>query len=157
MYIDVMSRYRVTLTEDEKKKLLEITNKGAKTPKMFKHARALLLCDQGDFADYRWSVYKTAEAVGLTPRSIINIRQRFVEEGLDSALRQKQPDTPRPRIFDGAFEARLTQLACSTPPDGRVRWTVRLLASKLVELQIVDSVSTMTVQRALKKTHFSLM
>ena len=75
--------------------------------------------------------------MGLTPRSIINIIQRFVEEGLDSALRRKQPDTPRPRIFDGAFEVRLMQLACSTPPDWRVRWTVRLLASKLVELQIV--------------------
>lgn len=152
-----MPRYRVTLSEDDKKRLPEITNKGSNTNKVFKYARALLLCDQGEFADHKWSTEQTAEAAGMTGRSLINLKRRFVEEGMDSALQRKPQDKPsRPIIFDGAFEAGLTQPACSDPPEGHSRWTVRLLAEKLVELKIVDSVSTMTVQRALKKTNLSL-
>lgn len=106
----------------------------------------------GEYAEHKWDTKKTAEAVGLTARSIINLKQRFVEGGLDNALQRKPQDKPsRPKVFDGAFEAKLIQLACSAPPEGRSRWTVRLLAEKLVELQIVDKISTMTVQRILKK------
>lgn len=152
-----MPRYRVTLTLEEKERLLTITNKGSNTNKVFKYSRALLLCDQGEYAEHKWDTKKTAEAVGLTARSIINLKQRFVEGGLDNALQRKPQDKPsRPKVFDGAFEAKLIQLACSAPPEGRSRWTVRLLAEKLVELQIVDKISTMTVQRILKKTNLSL-
>lgn len=147
-----MPRYRVTLTLGEKETLLAMTSKGSNTNKVFKYAHALLLCDMADFADHKWSTEQTAEAVGLTARSVINLKQRFVEGGLDKALQRKPQERPsRPKIFDGAFEARLTKLACSEPPEGHARWTVHLLADELVELKIVEKISPMTVQRALKK------
>lgn len=92
-----------------------------------------------------------AAALGVTSRTIEHLKQRFVEEGFDAALDRKPISKPRKVTFDGEFEARLTALACSPAPDGRTRWTVRLLADKAVELNIAPTVSTMTVQRALKK------
>jgi hypothetical protein len=81
------------------------------------------------------------------------LKRRFVEEGMQSALVRKPRTKPREVTFDGSFDARLSALACSEPPQGRKRWTVRLLADKAVELKIADSVSAMTVQRSLKKTN----
>jgi hypothetical protein len=98
-------------------------------------------------------VAETAEALGVTPRTIEHLKKRFVEEGFEAALTRKQPEKPpREVIFGGEFEARLIALACSDPPEGRERWTVRLLAEKAVELDLAPSVSHMTVQRVLKKT-----
>ena len=97
-----------------------------------------------------------AEALGISSRTVERLKERFVEEGLESALERKPQCTPPRIIFDGAFDARLTALACSPAPDGRARWTIRLLAEKVVELKIAPTVSTMTVQRALKKTSLSL-
>lgn len=77
-----MPRYRVTLTQEEKDRLLQIKNKGSNTNKVFKYARALLLCDQGDFAEHKWSTEQIAQAVGMTSRSVINLKQRFVEMGV---------------------------------------------------------------------------
>jgi transposase len=95
--------------------------------------------------------------MGVTPRTIEHLKQRFVEEGLTAALERKRPEKPpREVTFDGAFEARLIALACSEAPDGRRRWTVRLLAEKAVEFNLAKSVSHMTVQRILKKTNLSL-
>ena len=90
---------------------------------------------------------------GITARTIEHLKQRFVEEGLAAALARKPPRKPREALFDGEFDARLTALACSPAPAGYQRWTVRLLADKLVELKIVDTISTMSVQRSLKKTN----
>jgi transposase len=102
-------------------------------------------------------VANVAEALGVSSRSIEHLKKRFVEEGLESALKRKPRDKPpRDVKFDGAFEARLLALACSEAPEGHWRWTVRLLADKAVELQFAESVSHMTVQRVLKKTNFSL-
>jgi transposase len=115
----------------------------------------LLLCDAGESGD-PWKVADVAAALGVTPRTIEHLKQRFVEEGLEAALLRKPQSKPRAVSFDGAFDARLTALACSEAPAGRQRWTVRLLAEKLVELKIADHVSTMTVQRSLKKTNCSL-
>ena len=93
----------------------------------------------------------------MTPRTLEHLKERFVEQGLEEALRRKERETPpRPIIFDGEFEARLLQLACSKAPAGHQRWTMRLLADKLVELKIVPTVSAMTVCNTLKKTSFSL-
>ena len=89
----------------------------------------------------------------VTSRTIEHLKQRFVEEGLEVALARKPQRKPREAIFDGEFDARLTALACSQAPAGYQRWTVRLLADKLVELKIVDTISTMSVQRSLKKTN----
>ena len=97
-----------------------------------------------------------AEALGVSPRTIEHLKARFVEEGIEAALERKPSARPRKITFDGAFDARLTALACSPAPAGRARWTVRLLAEKVVELKIAPKVSTRSVQRALKKTNLSL-
>jgi transposase len=96
-------------------------------------------------------------ALGLSARTIERMKKRFVEDGLDAAIERKTMDTSSRDIkFDGEFAAKITALACSEAPEGRSRWTVRLLAEKAVELKIVDSVSAMTIQRVLKKTNLNL-
>jgi len=150
-------RYRVTLTQEERKELETLTKRGKTHARRFTHARALLLCDVGESGP-AWKVEDVAEALGITSRTIEKLKKRFVEEGLDVALDRKQREKPpREVTFDGAFEARLIALACSDIPEGHTRWTVRLLADKAVELKFAESVSHMTVQRALKKTNFSLI
>jgi transposase len=150
------NRYKVTLTRMEREQLTELTRNGKSPTAKFVYARALLLCDAGEFGD-PWRVADVAEALGVTSRTVEHLKQRFVEEGLEAALARKPQRKPREAAFDGAFDARLTALACSLAPAGYQRWTVRLLADKLVELKIVDSISTMTVQRSLKKTNCSLI
>jgi transposase len=127
-----------------------MTRSGKIPAKKFLHARVLLLCDAGEHGD-PWKVADVAAALGITARTIEHLKQRFVEEGLESALVRKPRTKPRKVTFDGAFDARITALACSAPPQGRTRWTLRLLADKAVELKIADSISAMTVQRSLKK------
>ena len=149
-------RYRVTLTKEEREDLEALTRNGKTGAKKFIHARALLLCDVSADGP-AWTVANTAEALGVTSRTIEHLKKRFVEEGLEAALvRKPRERPPRDVIFDGAFEARLIALACSDAPEGYQRWTVRLLADKAVELEFVPSVSHMTVQRVLKKTNLSL-
>jgi hypothetical protein len=148
-------RYTVTLTEEERRQLEVLTHSGKAAAAKFIHARALLLCDAGAHGN-PWKVADVAEALGVSARTIEHLKKRFVEEGIEAALERK-PKTQPPQItFDGAFDARLTALACSPAPQGRARWTVRLLAEKVVELKIAPKVSTMTVHRALKKTSLSL-
>ena len=150
-------RYRITLTEQERKDLEAFTRDGKTGAKKFIHARALLLCDAGAGGP-AWTVAKAAEALGVTARTIEHLKKRFVEEGLETALeRRPREKPPREVMFDGAFEARLIALACSAAPAGYQRWTVRLLAEKAVELNLASAVSHMTVQRVLKKTNFSLI
>jgi transposase len=152
----MLPRYRVTLTEEERKDLEALTRNGKTGAKKFIYARALLLCDAGADGP-AWTVATTAEALGVTSRTIEHLKKRFVEEGLEAALGRKPRERPpRDVIFDGAFEARLIALACSAAPEGYERWTVRLLADKAVELEFAPSVSHMTVQRVLKKTNLSL-
>ena len=149
-------RYRITLTELERKNLEALTRNGKTGAKKFIHARALLLCDAGPDGP-AWTVATAAEALGVTSRTIEHLKKRFVEEGLEAALvRKTRGKPPRDVIFDGAFEARLIALACSDTPEGYQRWTVRLLADKAVELNFASSVSHMTVQRVLKKMNLSL-
>lgn len=144
------NRYKITLTKEERAQLTELTRSGKSTAAKFIHARALLLCDAGEWGE-RWKVADAAEALGITSRTLEHLKQRFVEEGLDAALARRPARQARAATFDGEFDARLTALACSQAPAGYRRWTVRLLADKLVELKIVDTVSTMSVQRSLKK------
>lgn len=148
----MVARYKITLTQQERGELEAMTRSGKTPAKKFLHARILLLCDAGEHGS-AWKVADVAEALGVTSRTVEHLKKRFVEEGLQAALARKPRSRPREATFDGAFEARITTLACSKPPDGRARWTIRLLAEKAVELQIADSVSTMTVHRALKKTN----
>ena len=149
-------RYRVTLSKEERVELEAMTRRGKTHARRFIHARALLLCDASTDGP-AWNVADVATALGVTSRAIEHLKKRFVEDGLESALdRKPREKPPREVIFDGAFEARLIALACSDAPGGHRRWTVRLLADKAVELKFAESVSHMTVQRALKKTNLSL-
>ena len=150
-------RYRVTLTKAERKDLEKLSTTGRKAAKKVLYARALLLVDAGEFGATRWPTEKVSEALGMGTRSIEHLKKRFVEEGLQEALERKERETPPREIqFGGDFEARLVALACSTAPEGRERWTIRLLIQELIELKIVPTVSTMTVCNILKKMNLSL-
>jgi transposase len=148
-------RYKVTLTEEERIQLEALTRNGKTAASKFIHARALLLCDAGAHGS-PWKVAEVAEALGITARTVEHLKERFVEEGIEAALERKVSTKPPKLDFDGAFDARLTALACSPAPEGRARWTVRLLAEKVVELKIKPKISAMSVQRSLKKTNLSL-
>lgn len=149
-------RYKVTLTKEERSELAAISTKGKRAARTVLYARALLLLDAGEHGP-KWPVEKVAEAVGTTTRSLEHLKKRFVEKGLSAAIERKVRLTPPREIqFGGEFEAQLIALACSEAPDGRSRWTVRLLAEKMVELKIVQSVSPMTVCNTLKKMNLSL-
>jgi hypothetical protein len=148
-------RYKVTLTEEERGELEAMTRSGKLAAAKFVHARALLLCDAGPHGE-AWKVADVAAALGVTVRTIEHLKERFVEEGIAAALERKARMKPPKVTFGGEFDARVTALACSPAPQGRSRWTVRLLAERIVELKIAPSVSPMTVHRSLKKTSCSL-
>ncbi len=150
------ARYKVTLTKEERAMLGAISTKGKRAVRTVLYARALILLDAGEYGP-KWVVAKVAEALGTTSRSLEHLKKRFVEEGLPAAIERKKRVTPPREIqFGGEFEAKLLAMACSEAPGGRERWTMRLLAEKMVELKIVPSVSPMTVCNTLKKMKLSL-
>lgn len=149
-------RYRVTLSESERSELEKISKTGKRAARTVLHARALLLLDAGEHGPC-WKVVQVGEALGVTPRSLEKLKKRFVEEGLEAIERKQRVTPPREIQFGGEFEAHLLALACSEAPEGRSRWTVRLLAEQMVELNIVPSVSPMTVCNTLKKMNLSLI
>jgi len=150
-------RYRVTLTKKERENLEAISTKGKRAARTVLYARALLLLDAGEYGP-KWVVVQVAEALGTTSRSLEHLKKRFVEKGLPEAIeRKKREKPPREIQFGGEFEAKLLALACSEAPEGRERWTIRLLAEKMIELKMVPSVSPMTVCNTLKKMHLSLI
>jgi transposase len=141
-------RYLVTLTEDERAHLLALTKKGKVAARQLTRAHILLQADAGGIDSV------IAAALHVAIGTVERVRKRFVEAGLEAALRER----PRPggqRKLDGKQEAFLIALACSTPPEGRTSWTMQLLAYKLVELRVVDAISDETVRRTLKKTRSS--
>ena len=143
-------KYIVGLTGEERTQLEELIAKGRAAAYRITHAHILLKADADGPA---WPDERIAEAFSVHLNTAHNVRQRFVEGGLEAALsRKKQLMPPRQRILDGEGEARLIALSCSGPPAGRARWTLHLLADKMVELQIVDGISHETVRQALKKT-----
>ena len=146
-----MKKYLVTLTTDEREQLSALIGVGKAAAKKLAHARILLKADQADGGP-AWSDEAIAEAVEVSTDTVARVRQRFVEQGLEAALIRKKQDKPsRERILDGAAEAKLLAVACSGPPEGRAVWTLTMLADKLVELRVVESVSRETVRRVLKK------
>jgi transposase len=148
-------KYLVTLTPDERDHLTALISAGKRSALTLTRARILLKADQAPGGP-AWEDARIAEALDCGLRTVERVRQRFVERGLEPALGRKPQDRPsRERKFDGAAEARLIALACSQPPDGRARWTLKLLADKLVELEVFESVSDETVRRVLKKTNLS--
>jgi transposase len=149
-----MKKYKVTLTAEERQQLQELIAAGKAAAKRLAHARILLKADADGGPG--WDDERIAEATEVSTDTVARVRQRFVEQGLEAALARKKQDRPsRERKLDGRAEARLIALACSAPPDGRKAWTMKLLADRLVELEVVDTVSDETVRRALKKTRSS--
>lgn len=147
-------KYIVRLTAEERKELKDLVNKGKTQAYRIKHANILLAVD----ADGpNWPDHQAAKAYKCHQNTVVNVRQRFVEQGFEDALeRKKQQSAPRKRIIDGESEARLISIACSTPPKGCAKWTMQMLADELIVLKVVDSISGQTVWRTLKKTNLSL-
>ena len=149
-------KYVVKLDEAERNRLQALINKGKSPAKRLLKARILLKADAGAHGE-GWSDGRIVEALDTNISMVTRVRQQFVEEGLAAVLSRKQRATPAiTPIFDGEKEARLTALACSMPPEGHARWTLRLLEDKVVELGIVERASDNTIGRVLKKTRFSL-
>ena len=147
--------YKVTLTGDERLELTQLVSKGKTSAQKIKHANILLAVDETEHG--RVSDSEVAKQFHCHANTVANLRERFVEEGLEAALdRKKRLTPPTSPIFDGRAEAHLERLACSSPPEGRRRWTLQLLADKCVELSIVPHTSHETVRSVLKKTNLSL-
>lgn len=142
-------KYIVRLTSEERTRLQEIVSKGKTAAYKIQHAHVLLNADANET---NWSDEHMAEALSMAPPTVRNIRQRFVEQGFESALgRKRRAVPPRKKSLDGHQEARLIALRCSEPPVGFARWTLHLLADKLVELHVVESISPETIRQTLKK------
>ena len=147
-------KYVVMLTEAERKQLEQLLAAGTAPARKLAHARGLLKADKGPGGP-GWVDAAIAEAVEISQPTISRIRQQFVEAGLEAALNRRAPRRVYTRKLDGEQEARLIALTCSEPPAGHARWTLRLLADQLVELEVVEAVSHETVHRVLKKTRSS--
>jgi hypothetical protein len=143
-----MKKYIVTLTEEERAELTALVQKGKAAARKLTHARILRHADERDGAGWRDEAISAALAVSTG--TVQRIRQLFVEEGLRAALDRRPWAQPRPWKLDGAGEAHLLALACSTPPDGQARWTLRLLAEEMVALEYVETLSYETVRQVLK-------
>ena len=147
-------KHRVTLSGEERDELTALIRKGKAAARKLAHARVLLQVDESASGPAS-ADEQTAGALNLSTRTVERVRERFVEQGLRAAL-SPPPSTRRyERAFDGAQEAQLLALACSAAPEGKSRWTLRLLAEQAVELKIVDTVSYESVRQALKKTNSS--
>ena len=142
--------YVVRLDAAERAFLTDFVSTGVAAARALTHARILLQADAGP-AGPGWTDERIAEALQVSVSTVERVREALVEAGLDAALWRRRPPA-RPRKLDGAAEAHLIALACSTPPEGRARWTLRLLAGRLVELDVVESICPETVRQTLKKT-----
>jgi hypothetical protein len=150
----MMSRkkYVVELSSDERAQLEGLISKGKSSAKAILKARILLKADPGPLGP-SWTDDRIVEALDSNPSMVTRVRRQLVEEGLEAVLsRKKRATPPIAPIFDGEAQARLIALACSEPPAGHARWSIRLLADKVVELEIVEAAHFNTVGRALKKT-----
>ena len=147
-----MDKYAVELTSEQRKELAQLVSKGKAAARKITHARVLLQANESKDGP-AWTDKQISQAFGVHTNTIHGIRRRFVEHGLQAALERKKQEHPsRKSVVDGDVEAHLIALRCGDPPEGRNQWTLRLLADKLVELEIVPNISYETVRRALKKT-----
>ena len=147
-------QYKVTLTSEKRSHLEKFISSGQAPAADLAHARILLKADQGPDGP-RWTDPQISEALDVSPTTVARVRRRYVEGGLDAALKRASTTRVYERKLDGVQEAHLIALTCSALPEGQSRWSLRLLADKLVELKHVDSVSYGTVRRVLQKTNSS--
>lgn len=145
------AKYAVMLTEEQRAQLRTLIGQGTAPARKLTHTRLLVKADQSEGGP-AWADAAIAGAVEVHPATVGRVRRAYVEQGLDAALERKAPDRVYPRRLDGEAEAHLIALACSTPPVGRARWTLRLLADELVRLEVVDTVSYETVRRTFEQT-----
>jgi transposase len=145
-------KYIVDLTDSERTELEQLTKKGKIAAYKMNHARILLLADINQ-QEGGWTDLKISEALNLGQATIERVRQRFVESGIESALSRKKQPNRRVKILDGEKEAYLISIACSETPMGKAKWTLQMLADKMIELQYVENISRETIRKTLKKTN----
>jgi len=144
--------YRVTLTQEERTMLQEISTRGKHGSQKVLNALILLGCDEGDFQEHKkQTAARLVEVLPISMKKVDRVKRRFVEHGIEIALDKRKADRQHTIKADGDFEAHLLALSCSEPPQGHARWSLRLLADKMVELEYVDCVSHETVRQVLKK------
>jgi transposase len=148
-------KYRVTLTPEEREQLAAMVSKGKAAARALTHARILLKTDEAEGGP-AWTDEAVCEALNVGLCTVMRVRERFVEDGFEAALRPRRSSYVQPRKLDGHLEAQLVTLACSKAPEGHARWTLRLLADRFVELRYVECISHETVRQTLKKTQRSL-
>ena len=150
-----MIHYRIKLTKEEVDELRSIINRGSHTSQTFRVAYILLNCDEGIYSEKVTNEQiSTVLKVGM--RTIDRIKKRFIEQGLEAALERRPTSRVYDRKMDGEVEAKLVTLCCGKPPKGYAKWSLRLLADKMVELKYIESISHVTVRSVLKKTNLSL-
>lgn len=149
-------KYRLSLTSEEREELEAIVSKGKHRSQKLLNALILLNCDEKSPRPRALREQDIADVLKVSAMKLHRVKKRFVEEGLEIALNGHKGRRTYEKKADGEFEAHLVALSCSKPPPGHVRWSLRLLADKVVELQYVDSVSYETIRRVLKKTNLSL-
>jgi transposase len=150
-----MKKHIVTLTEEERDLLTEMTSKGKHRSQKVLNALTLLACDEGEHQGIRSTNAEISKVLNTSMRKIDRVKKRFVKDGLDVALNGRKSHRVYEKKADGDFEAHLVALSCSKPPEGFSRWSLRLLADRAVELNYIDSISHETVRRVLKKTSLS--
>jgi len=151
-----MNTYKVTLTKEERDQLTEITRTGTHAARKIIHALILLNVDRGTYNAEQQINEEVCKVLKIGMRTIDRVKKRFVEEGLEAALKMAPTSREYEKLVDGDMEAHLIALACGEPPKGYARWSLRLLADRLVELRIADNISYETVRRTLKKTNLNL-
>ena len=145
-------RYKVTLNKQERQSLQDIATRGKHSSQKVLNALILLGCDEGPFQDRKLTAQELTGVLPVSMRKIDRVKRRFVEHGFETALVKSKANRQYVKKADGDFEAHLIALSCSKPPRGHARWSLRLLADKMVELEYTDSISYETVRRVLKKT-----
>jgi transposase len=151
-----MKKYIVTLTEDERENLGVLTSKGKHRSQKILNALILLGCDEGEFQKKRSTNKEISKVLNISMKKIDRVKKRFVEDGLDITLNGRKGSRIYTKKADGDFEAYLVALSCSDPPEGFARWSLRLLADRVVELDYIDNVSHETIRRVLKKMKLNL-
>ncbi len=144
--------YKVTLTKIEREQLAEMTTTGNHNAQSILNALILLNCDSGEYQTERKSGAEIAGVLRVSQRKIDRVKERFVERGLDAALYKHASERPEKRKVDGDLEAHVVAMVCGEPPEGYARWSLRLLADKIIELKYIDSISHESIRQLLKKT-----
>jgi len=150
-----MIHYKIKLTKAEVEELRDIINKGLHTSHTFRVAYILLNCDEGNFSD-KVTNEEISKILKVGMRTIDRVKKRFIEDGLEAVLERRPTSRVYEKKLDGDVEAKLITLCCSKPPKGYAKWSLRLLADKMVELKYVESISHVAVRSVLKKTNLNL-